>query len=252
MAQTRSTKKTSKAPPTGVAGLYSKTELRRFFSGFLLVLGVAEGLIFFFGWISFLAGGQVAFPWKACLIAAFLVPVALCFLLGLTVYGFNRYLIQDADGERAARPDGRPANRFEEAMLSLRQVPFLVALLLLVLGGGLVYKLDAIVAFVVQAGGEAARYLFILLLVVLGVAALVTLVWMLLSYRLRCRRLDRLHQFRMEVIERTGMVLMEDETLIDRDGQVVRQPPEGRNAIDIGGEDLTLLPALPRRKKEKK
>ncbi|TYO99220.1 hypothetical protein EDC39_10363 [Geothermobacter ehrlichii] len=233
----------------GIAGLYTRQEIKKFVSGYLLLLAVVEGLIFFFCWVSYLGDGQTAFPWKAYLIASFLVPVAISFLLGVVAYGFGRYLMPGEEAPADGEVD-RPPNRFEEAMLSLRQVPFLVALLLLVLAGGLVYKLDAIVAFVARAGGEAARYLFILVLVVLGVAGVVALVWMILSYRLRCRRLAYLHQFRLEVIERTGMVLLEDETLVDRDGQVVERPGQSEMSASFSRDELTLLPRLPGRSRD--
>jgi len=167
----------------GIAGLYSRQEIKKFVSGYLLLLAVVEGLIFFFSWVSYLGDGRQAFPWKAYLIASFLVPVAISFLLGVVAYGLGRYLMPGDEVAAAGGTENRTPNRFEEAMLSLRQVPFLVALLLLVLAGGLVYKLDAIVAFMARAGGEAARYLFILLLVVLGVAAVVALVWTLQGHR---------------------------------------------------------------------
>lgn len=233
----------------GVAGLYTRDEIKKFLSGYLLLMAVIEGFVFFVCWVSYLSADQQAFPWKAYILASFVTPVAIAFVFGVIIFGFNKYLFNsDAEvaGATEATEERRP-NRFEEAMLSLRQVPFLIALLLLVLAGGMVYKLDAIVGFMTRAGEQAANYLFILLLTVLGGASLVTLVWMALSYRLRCKRLDYLHRYRMEVMERTGMVLLEDETLVDRDGQVVELPDTRAPRQGLSGDELTLLPGMKRR-----
>ncbi|ORJ62085.1 hypothetical protein [Geothermobacter hydrogeniphilus] len=237
----------------GVAGLYSRNELKKILSGYLLLMAVVEGFIFFVCWISYLSRGQMVFPWKAYILASFITPVAITFLLGVIVYGFNRYLFARDETFPAAGTVSdaeRQPNRFDEVMRSLRQVPFLVALLLLVLAGGIIYKLDAIVGYVADAGAQAANYLFILLAVVLGVAALVSLVWMVLSYRLRCRRLDLLHKYRMEMLEQTGMVLLEDETVIDREGRVVEYPAGAGTRPSRRGDDLAVLPALPGRKRD--
>lgn len=239
-----------------LAGLYSRDEVKKFLSGYLLTLAVVEGFIFFVCWISYLSGGQLLFPWKAYILASFMTPIAISFLLGMIVFGFNKYLFaRDEPALSAASvgvADVQP-NRFDEVMRSLRQVPFLVALLLLVLSGGIIYKLDAIVGFMASAGEQAANYLFILLCVVLGVASLVSLVWMVLSYRLRCRRLDLLHKYRMEVMERTGMVMLEDETVIDRDGRVIdTQSALAASQVRPRSDELALLPPLPGRREERK
>jgi len=232
----------------GLATLYSDAELRKFIGNYLVLLGVTEGLIFFFCWVHYLATKQLEFPWKAYLLAAFLTPVAISFLLGLTVYGFNRYLFGRELPNEPELGNAPAVNRFDEAVRSLQQVPFLVALLLLVLGGGVIYKLDAIVAFLSRAGERAMEYLLWGLAAGAGVATVVALVWMVLSYRLRCRRLDYLQQYRSQVLERTGLILLEDETLIDRDGKLVERDRPREVDTDLHSEALTLLPKLGRKK----
>lgn len=232
----------------GLATLYSDDELRKFIGNYLVLLGVAEGLIFFFCWVQYLATKQPEFPWKAYLLAAFLTPVAISFLLGLTVYGFNRYLYGRELPNQPEAGSVPAVNRFDEAIRSLQQVPFLVALLLLVLGGGVIYKLDAIVAFLSRVGEQALVYLLWGLAAGVGVATVVALVWMVLSYRLRCRRLDYLQQYRTQVLERTGLILLEDETVIDRDGKLVERDRQGLVEHDLRSDTLTLLPRLGRYK----
>lgn len=208
---------------------------------------MTEGLIFFFCWVDYLATRQLEFPWKAYLLAAFLTPVAISFLLGLSIYGFNRYLY-GRDPAAAAHAGEGSINRFDEALHSLQQVPFLVTLLLLVLGGGVIYNLDAIVAFLSRAGEQALRYLLWSLAGGVMITTLVALVWMVLSYRLRCRRLDYLHHYRTQVLDRTGLIMLEDETVIDRDGKVVERDPQGLIGNQLRSDELTLLPRLGRKK----
>jgi len=228
----------------GLAGLYNRKEIKRFISGYLLSLSVIEGLIFFFCWISFLSGQVPEFPWKAYLIASFITPVAITFILGMVVFGFNRYLFSHQAAAGTSGEEKKGHARLDELLTSMQRIPFLVSLLLLVAAGGVIYKLDAITAFIVNTGEHAARYLFYVLGTVLGVAALVVMVWMVLSYRLRRRRLELLHEFRQELVSRTGMVMLEDETLIDREGQVIDLPPEQRAVEGVKSGELTLLPPL--------
>ncbi|PLX82920.1 MAG: hypothetical protein C0616_01050 [Desulfuromonas sp.] len=231
----------------GLASLYTKKEIKKFLSGFVITLLVVEGLIFFFCYISFLGGQVETFPWKAYLLAAFLSPVAITFLVGMMAYGFNRYMFERSGSESQVFEESTDGGRFDLFLSSIQRVPFLLSLLLLVAGGGVIFKLDAIAAFMLNAGEQVARSLLILVGAILGVATLVGLVWMFLSYRLRRQRLELLHDYRKDVMQRTGMIMLEDETVIDSEGKVVKVPDMPRGA----GQGMTLLPPLLRKSKQK-
>ena len=102
-------------------------------------------------------------------------------------------------------------------------LPILFSLLLLIVATALAYKLDSIVIYMAQVGASTARYLFFTLIGLLVVAAVGIAVWMILSYRLRQKSLQTGHQYRMQLMEQFGMVLLEDGAMINKDGDVVYQ-----------------------------
>lgn len=105
----------------------------------------------------------------------------------------------------------------------IHRLPLLLSLLLLIAATALAYKLDAIVLFMAQVGVSTARYLFFTLIGLLVVSAIGIAVWMILSYRLRQKTLQSGHDYRMQLMEQFGMVLLEDGTMINKEGQVVYQ-----------------------------
>ncbi|PLX84832.1 MAG: hypothetical protein C0617_06360 [Desulfuromonas sp.] len=236
----------------GVACLFSREELKNFFSSYLILIGVVEGFIFFFSWLSYIWSETGAFPWKAFLIGAFTTPVAITFIFAIIVIGFNKYMFAKAAREEkemgiAPAEGGKTHSKLDLAFYYMRQVPFLVGLLLLVVSAAFVYKLDAITLFIANAGERAAHYLFVSMAVLVGVSTVVVLVWMALSYHLRKKRLDYLFQYKKEVMERTGMIILDDDSIIDREGRLIEHPgaKEGARGKD---EDVRLIPKLPFRK----
>ncbi len=236
----------------GVASLYNSEELKKFIGNYLLMMGIVEGFIFFVCWVSHLAGQDTPFPWKFYLIASFIAPVAITFIFGIIVVGFNKYMFdrkladEHPSGELSTEQvKPKWVRRFEMILHSIRQVPFLLGLLLLVVSAGIIYNLDLITAYIANAGEKAAQYLFISLAVVLGVAFVTALVWMSLSYNLRKRKQDYLYQYRREVMDRLGLVILEDETVIDREGRVISQGKPRELGHDKGAGSVTLIPNLP-------
>ena len=90
----------------------------------------------------------------------------------------------------------------------------------------------------------AARYLLIGLALLVAIATVFGLIWMVLSYRLRRQRQDFAFRYRQEVMEKTGMIILEDETVIDREGRVIEHRPTGEGA---SRDRIPILPRLPRR-----
>src|SRR5450759_3706736 len=77
---------------------YDPLEKRYVFNSFLVVVGLVEILIFVFTLIwkidfdamfSTQVRAAVPFPWQAYLLAAFTAPIALLFLFGLIIQGFE-------------------------------------------------------------------------------------------------------------------------------------------------------------------
>ena len=105
----------------------------------------------------------------------------------------------------------------------VHRLPILLSMVLLIAATALAYNLDVIVVYMAQVGASTARYLFFTLIGVLVVVAIGIAVWMILSYRLRQKSMQTGHQYRMQLMEQFGMVLLEDGTMINQEGEVVYQ-----------------------------
>ncbi len=239
----------------GIANLFERDELKKFISSYLIMMGVVEGFVFFASWISYIWSEGQVFPWKAFIISAFTTPIAITFIFAVIIVGFNKYMYEKKppaeEALKAVATEGETKPLERKFMLfinSLRQVPFLIALLLLVISAGIIYKLDAIALFIANAGERAAQYLFISLAVVLGVATVIGLVWMFLSYNLRKQKLEYQFKYRQEVMDKLGLVILDDDTIVDREGQMItRQIPGDLSPGKKRDEDITLIPRLPNR-----
>lgn len=237
----------------GIAALFGKTELKEFFLNFLMILMVIEGLIFFTSFVYHLSADDTPFPWRPYFFASFVAPVAVTFVLGMVVICFNTYFFQVREGSidpttGAGAIDTGTAPRTQFILHALRNIPFLLGLLILILCSGLIYKIDSILAFIGQAGETAAHYMLVSLASLLGLGTLFGLVWMVLSYRLRLKRLDQEYQYRKDVMDRHGMVILPDNTVVNQQGRVVTStPPDQLPHEKPKGEEISLIPKLPRR-----
>lgn len=211
----------------GVAALFTPGEIRRFLRNYLLFIGMIEAIIFFVAFFSYLGGPQESFfPWRSYFFSAFIVPIGITFLLGIFVMSFNRYLFgEDSLGQENGTPDpgaGKMALRIHAFFRTTRQIPFLVLLIFLGLGAGIFYKIDSIVAFVARFGEKSVQYILIGLAILLVAGGLFFIVWMILNYRLQAAAISYRHQYRNEVVKRLGFVILEDETVINGEGEVVQ------------------------------
>ncbi|MFO7831841.1 MAG: hypothetical protein R6V18_07635 [Desulfuromonadaceae bacterium] len=238
--------KRSKTPSTlkGIATLFEREELKDLFIKYLILIGVIEGFIFFVSFISQLGPENVPFPWRSFFFAAFIVPLTITFLLGIIVLGFDRYLYghqpEGTDNDRrhlsAAEQQSR-IQKFHAVIYVIRQIPFLLGLLLLVILAAVGYKLDEILAVIGHIGEETVFYVSIALAVVLGAALIMGLIWMFMSYNLRKKSMEYQYQYKKDVVEQTGMIILDDDRIMDKEGKLLsdnrtRQLPPGDNDTD--------------------
>lgn len=210
----------------GVASTFDRLELKNFFVNYLTSMLLIEALIFFFCFINHLATESSQFPWKAYLFASFTTPIAITFVFGVIILTFNRYFFPDTidpprDGHFYRGLSFTRGDRLASFFQVVHRLPFLLSLLLLIAASTLAYKLDDIALFAAQAGAVTAQYLFFTLIGVMLVVSIGLGLWMLLSYRLRQNSLTSSHQYKMRLMEDFGMVLLEDGTMLNKDGEVV-------------------------------
>ena len=218
----------SRTQHKGIAALFEKEELKAIFGSYLVAICVIEGFIFFVSFLSQMGPETVPFPWKAYFFAAFIIPLAITFLLGIIVISFDRYISghQEISSEvsgifqTVAEPRSR-IHKFHAFLYVIRQVPFLFSLLSLVVLSGIAYKLDDIMAIIGHVGERTAHYLLIGLAVVFAVAVVIGLIWMFLSYNLRKKNLEYQYQYKKDVIDKTGLVIIGEDRMMDREGRIL-------------------------------
>jgi hypothetical protein len=212
----------------GVAALFEKEELKDLLRSYLVAIFIIEGFIFFVSFLSQIGPENVPFPWKSYFFAAFTIPLTITFLLGIIILSFDRYIfghqnISDevSDIFQAASETRSRIQKFHASLYVIRQFPFLLGLLSLLVLSVTAYKLNDILVVVGHVGERTAHYLFIILAVLLAIAVVVGLIWMFLSYNLRKKTLEYEFQYKKEVIEKTGLVLIGADRVMNRDGRVL-------------------------------
>lgn len=240
-------------PLKGIATLFEREELKDLFIKYLILIGVIEGFIFFVSFISQLGPENVPFPWKSFFFAAFIVPLTITFLLGIIILGFDRYLYghhpdsgknEDNRHLTAAEQQSR-IQKFHAVIYVIRQIPFLLGLLLLVVLAAVGYKLDTIMAVIGHIGEETIFYVSVTLAVVLGAALVLAIIWMFMSYNLRKKSMEYQYQYKKDVVEHTGMIILDDERIMDNKGKLLtgnrpRELPQ-RSSTAEDGDDTILI-----------
>ncbi len=218
----------SRQQPKGIAALFEKEELKGLFRTYLITICVIEGFIFFVSFLSQMGPETVPFPWKSYFFAAFIIPLTITFLLGIIVISFDRYIFghqplanEIGDLLQSAAETRSRIHKFHAFLYVLRQVPFLLGLLSLVALSGIAYKLDDILTVIGHVGGRTAHYLLIGLAVVFAVAVVIGLIWMFLSYSLRKKTLEYQYQYKKDVVDKTGMVIIGEDRVMDREGRIL-------------------------------
>lgn len=210
----------------GIAALFTQKEVRGFLRNYLLFIGIIEAIIFFVAFISSLGPNAGSFPWRSYFFSAFIVPIGITFLLGIFVMSFNRFLFgedflmqEDGPTDPAA---GKMSLRIQAFFRTTRQIPFLVLLILLGLGAGILYKIDSIMAFIAHFGEKSVQYIVIGLGIALVAGGLFLLVWMILKYRLQAAAMAYRQEYRSEVVKQLGFVILDDDTIVNAEGEIIQ------------------------------
>lgn len=173
------------------------------------------------------------FPWLAYALAAVLVPAALLLIVHLAGVGLFRSL--RSQEESAVWQQNLP-ERLRKVYAIIQGAPTVVLLIgILTLGVALFY-IDGAVGALLRLGTTLEPYLPW----IIGAVAVVLCVGMLgrvwLHYR--SKRLEEEFRFRMEVLERTGVIIVERGSM-----QLAPPTTEPQRALSAGGI-IELNPAL--------
>ncbi|MGM0417367.1 MAG: hypothetical protein ACQEQS_01470 [Thermodesulfobacteriota bacterium] len=243
----------------GVAALFDHIEIKSFLKNYLIFIGIVEAIIFFVCFVEQLESGDSPFPWKNYFFASFIIPVVITFLLGILVAGFNKYLygsIHESFETNIAPSDTEPSEgyikKIESVLQLFQKLPFLLTLFILSLAAGIIYKLDSIIMFITQAGQKSLYYLSVFTGIITGVAVLFTIIWLILNYKLKKKDIEYRHAYKESVVKQLGMVILDDDTLIDKNGKVVsvNEKQEDPEKLKNSNSEFNLLESFKKNKDE--
>jgi hypothetical protein len=243
-------KKLKKGKLVGVAGLFDEIQLRSYFMNYLLIVVGIEVLIFLITYIGTITPSEKPFPWRLYFFLAFSVPVAFTFLLGILVLAFNYLCFGDTDTKEKDETlvSGNQESKsyllkFNSLLYTTRRLPFLFIMLLVLIGALIVYKMDTILMFIVNASEKMLQYILIAGGVLLVAGILFGGIWLIINYKLRKKHMDYQYQYRNQVMERLELLVMDDNTVVKKDGEVISLSEH--RMIAQGGAGNQKFQALP-------
>ena len=232
----------------GIASLFDDFERKELFKKYVFFLAWMEVLIFAACWIYQLGSGghdqygpiDLPFPWKSYFLVAFLAPIAITFLIGVVVVGFNKYF---AGTDQAIEVTGSPNPGESQTELSgrlatlnrvvswVQKLPFLALLLLLSVAVVFFYKLDVILAFVGNVGETTVKIILFSAIGLVGIISIFLLILIVLNFQLRKKSMD--YQYRSEVAERFGLIILDDKTVLNSDGKLLIDGKKGKATVPL-------------------
>ena len=185
---------------------YDPLEKRYIFNSFLVVVGLVEILILVFTLIWQMDEGiftdqpkVIPFPWSQYLLAAFIAPIALLFLFGVVIQGFD-LLCRDAPASSPGVSPGKWGARFWRIRYLLGLLAFMVVLVVVLNAPAVLSFAAAVIKFI----GLGGAYVLIALLA-LALLYLPLRLW--LRYRLQKKAME--YQYLLTLAERHGVVVVD-------------------------------------------
>jgi hypothetical protein len=185
---------------------YDPLEKRYIFNSFLVVVGVVEVLILIFTLIWQMDEGIftahpiiIPFPWKQYLLAAFIAPIALLFLFGVIIQGFEILCRDKPDSVPGASP-GKWGMRLWRIRYLLGLLAFMVIVVLVLNASSVLFFVSAVIKYI----GLGGAYVLIALLAGLMLYLPLRL-W--LRYRLQKKAME--YQYLLTLAERHGVVVVD-------------------------------------------
>jgi hypothetical protein len=209
---------------------YDPLEKRYVFNSFLVVVGLVEILILVFTLIWQVDEGiftesprLIPFPWSPYLLAAFVAPIALLFLFGVIIQGFE-FLGQEASEARAGGKG--VGSRWCRMRYLFGLLAFVTVLGLVILGRDAPPLVAAAVKFIGLGGAYG-----LIALLALGLLYLWVRLW--LRYRLQKQAME--YQYLLTLAERHGVVVVDPKLH-------PQLAAELQDKIKISGSAVNLLP----------
>ena len=213
----------------GIASLFDTYELKKFVKCYVSLIFLLEIMIFGSCFLFQLEPVNLPFPWKYYFLASFLVPIAVTFLLGIFITAFNLFIFghstpQSVDPESSDEKNeddekNNPFNKINASLTLIRQMPFLLTLLILGIGAIIFSQLDNLIIFLGEIGVKTVEYALIILGVVFAVAVVFALIWIFMKYKLEKMKYD--YQYKQDVMSQLGLLVIDKKTVINTEGKII-------------------------------
>ena len=211
---------------------YDPLEKRYVFNSFLVVVGLIEILILVFTLIWQMDEGiftehpvVIPFPWSPYLLAAFVAPIALLFLFGVVIQGFEFFCQEPPEAPVSAKGMGRPAGGGVRYLLGL--LAFMAVLGLAIQGKNALPLVAAAIKFIGLGGSYG-------LIALLALALLYLPLRLWLRYRLQKQAME--YQYLLTLAERHGVVVVDPKLHPELAAEL-------QEKINISAAAVNLLPA---------
>lgn len=229
----------------GVAALFDDAERKEMFRKYLFFLAWVQ-LFILVGCFLYQLDDQgynshgpieTPFPWKVFFLLSFLIPLAITFMIGVIIIGFNRYLAEPEAASMgaldAALPDDRSGRAYKFFVMVnwLQRLPFLSLLLLLGIAVGFFYKLDSILSLIGNFGERSLQLILWTGATLLLVATALAVVLILVNYNLRKKSME--YKYRTDVAERFGLIIMEDNTVLNSEGRLLSSGKHFKDEVPL-------------------
>ena len=221
-------KKNNGKRPIGIATMLEKQEIKEYFNAFFILIGGIELIIFLAHFIGSIGPAKSPFPWKQYFFISFISPLIILIIVGLMVVGFNYYIFgdnlspRDADTPPFSDSAGaRLGHSFSHFFSVIRQIPVILGFFVLSLSAIVLYRFDVILKFIGDVGEKTAFYGFVVLSVVAGGALIFLLFWLFWDFRLHKYKLERQWEFKKQVMEKTGLIILDNNMVLNEEGQAV-------------------------------
>ncbi|MGD8836160.1 MAG: hypothetical protein PVJ84_13745 [Desulfobacteraceae bacterium] len=233
----------------GIAKYFSEAQIRDFFIRYLSLIIVVEIFLLLIMLCGSVAVYKQPFPTKMYLILALSLPLGITFLLGIFVIAFNTFVFDkantsDADADKAQGAQGAWFSKGDLFLNKIYKIPFIVKLLLTAFIVPVLFKLDDIIGYFTGIGAQAVRHLMMVAIALIGAAAIIGIVWMVVNFRLKKKQMDYEYRYRKDIMDKLELMVLNNDTLIDRNGNVIsiKAPEKSEQNAQIVDGDYEICP----------
>ena len=217
-----------------IASYFTKADRKKLFFDYLKLIGILEIVIFIVVvlWASDdkYHRVQTAFPWREYVFVAFAFPIVVTFLMGVIITGFNYFLGDQGEQSEEAGPS--PENQMEAVIGQLKRLPFLSILFLLLVTVLALYNMNYIMAWLSSLGYNTFLFLSYVLAGFGAIVVIYLLFFLFFKYRLNQRHMK--YQYYSDISERHGLIILDDRTVLYKDGNMLVQGRRWRRPRQVG------------------